>query len=375
MSEQPLPQMTGKEINSILTNLSLQPIERELFDSLMSKYGDRYKRTLLWAHGNPDAYAAPQTEDERKQVSYLRAVSAICNANVTAGLQRLQLECNHQARVALANSYALYRMFSEAFEPAVRGDSGAKNTLIHAIAEARRNVIGMQAMENSKPEADPAPASSNPPPFAPSKQENSSPRHPQSSGAPLPKHQSGTRSANSGTSSNGVVRNFGPSKHVYGGSGAICFQVSLPDPNGEHPPVWGIHIEGAKGANRVYQWQDKINLRFNEGELPFFLGVLFGYLPKFEGNSHGPKNDKFFSIENQGDKFFVKVGQGSKENLKCVSVPMTLGDAFWVACIFVKVLMQSTALSESMVMHIVKIMCEQRNGVSRDKHFSQRNAA
>lgn len=375
MSEQPLPQMTGKEINSILASLSLPPIERELFESLMSRYGDRFKRTLLWAERNRKAYAEPQTDDQRKQVSYLRAVTAICNANVTAGLQRLQLECNHQARVELANSYALYRMFSASFEPAVRGDTGAKNTLAHAIAEARRNVIGMQAMVSSKSDDDQAPALSNQPPISPRQQDTNLPRDPQSSAAPLPKNQSGTRQANGGSLPGGVVRNFGPSKHVYGGSGAICFQVSLPDPNSEQPPVWGIHIEGAKGANRVYQWQDKINLRFNEGELPFFLGVLFGYLPKFEGNSHGPKNDKFFSIENQGDKFFVKVGQGSKENLKCVSVPMTLGDAFWVACMFVKVLMQSTALSESMVMHVVKMMCEQRNGVSRDKHFSQRNAA
>ena len=371
MSEQPLPQMTGNEINSILTNLLLQPIERALFGSLMSKYGDRVKRTLLWARDNPEAYATPQTDEQRKQVAYLRAVSAICNANVTAGLERLQLECNAQTRVALAHSYALYRMFSEAFEAAVRGDSGAKNTLAHAIAEARRNVVGMQEMESSKPVADPAAAPSNPPPSTPRVQESYPPRQPSAA----PQRQSGTRPANGGTPSGGVVRNFGPSKHVYGGSGAICFQVSRPDPNGEQPPAWGIHIEGAKGANRVYQWQDKINLRFNEGELPFFLGVLFGYLPKFEGSSHGPKNDKFFSIENQGDKFFVKVGQGNKENLKCVSVPMTLGDAFWVACLFVKVLMQSTALSESMVMHIVKMMCEQRNGVNRDRHSSQGNAA
>ena len=62
------------------------------------------------------------------------------------------------------------------------------------------------------------------------------------------------------------------------------------------------------------------------------MAVLIGLKTKLELKNHGPQNNKSFSIENQGAKFFVKVAQGDKG---LMAVPLERIDAFEVANLYI----------------------------------------
>jgi len=88
-------------------------------------------------------------------------------------------------------------------------------------------------------------------------------------------------------------------------------------------------LEGAKAvAPRKYNWAkgQKVSVQFTLQELPVVAAVFLGVLPSCEFKNHGPEGNKWFSIENQGGKFFVKVGQAAN----AIAVPMTSNDAFYV---------------------------------------------
>lgn len=94
-----------------------------------------------------------------------------------------------------------------------------------------------------------------------------------------------------------------------------------------------IMIEGAlrvdpnNPQNKAYDWGSKISIQVTMSELPIVIGVLLGSAPSCEFSSHGPKKDKSFNIENQGDKFFISVIQGGKS---AVGVGVPLIDAMQV---------------------------------------------
>lgn len=117
------------------------------------------------------------------------------------------------------------------------------------------------------------------------------------------------------------------SRHVYGAKAALCFE---PDET-----RFGIHtvcIEAADAnAPKQYDWGNKIRLQLTRDELPVTTAVLFGWLPRCEYKNHGEDNSKGFSLEDQGDKLFMRVFARGRQ-VKAVPIPPE--DAFYLAQLF-----------------------------------------
>ena len=117
------------------------------------------------------------------------------------------------------------------------------------------------------------------------------------------------------------------SRHVYGAKASLCFE---PDET-----RFGIHtvcIEAADASGpKQYDWGNKIRLQLTRDELPVTTAVLFGWLPRCEYKNHGEDNSKGFSLEDQGDKLFMRVFARGRQ-VKAVPIPPE--DAFYLAQLF-----------------------------------------
>lgn len=116
-------------------------------------------------------------------------------------------------------------------------------------------------------------------------------------------------------------------KHVYGSKGALCFE-----PDETRGGTHTICLDAADATGpKQYNWGGKLRLQLTRDELLQFTAVLFGFLPKCEGKNHGEDNSKGFSLEDQGDKLFMRVF-AKGHNIK--AVPIFPEDAFYVAQLF-----------------------------------------
>lgn len=108
-------------------------------------------------------------------------------------------------------------------------------------------------------------------------------------------------------------------RHVYGGKGAMCFQVAT-----DQKRNVALMVDAAQATGpRQYDWQRKIIIMLTENEMNRLYLVLRGLLTTFDAVGHGEAHDKNFSIANQETKFFIKMSQGQR----LVAIPMTAGDA------------------------------------------------
>jgi len=85
-----------------------------------------------------------------------------------------------------------------------------------------------------------------------------------------------------------------------------------------------IRLEGApkmQDGSKAYDWSNKISIQLTKSELPVVIGVLLGYLPSCTFKNHGGDANKWFSIENQGTKFYFKIGQASTSKMMPCPVP------------------------------------------------------
>jgi len=118
------------------------------------------------------------------------------------------------------------------------------------------------------------------------------------------------------------------SVHVYGGKGALCFEEDETK-NGFHT----IAIDAATSTGpKQYDWANKIRIQLTREELPVLLAVMLGVLPQCEYKNHGTQNNKGFSVQDQGNQYFVRVF--SPEGVR--AVPMTPEDAFRVTAMLIK---------------------------------------
>lgn len=118
------------------------------------------------------------------------------------------------------------------------------------------------------------------------------------------------------------------SVHVYGGKGALCFEEDETK-NGFHT----ISLDAAPSTGpKQYDWAQKIRLQLTREELPVLLAVMLGVLPQCEYKNHGPQNNKGFSVQDQGNQYFVRVY--SPDGVR--AVPMTPEDAFRVTAMLIK---------------------------------------
>ena len=91
-----------------------------------------------------------------------------------------------------------------------------------------------------------------------------------------------------------------------------------------------VMLEGAASrGERQYDWQNKISVMIMQRELPEVAAVLMGALKRCEFKHHGPQKNKGFSIEHQGDKFFIRVFRTGDDHA-VHGVPVPFEDAFYV---------------------------------------------
>lgn len=84
-----------------------------------------------------------------------------------------------------------------------------------------------------------------------------------------------------------------------------------------------LRIEAAPklgGNTKAYDWANKVSVQITKTELPIVVAVLLGFLPSCEFGNHGD-TAKWFSIENQGKAFYIKVGQASDKRMLPCPVP------------------------------------------------------
>lgn len=84
------------------------------------------------------------------------------------------------------------------------------------------------------------------------------------------------------------------------------------------------------GKTRSYNWKRKVVLQLTDQELPLFICVCLGSLKKISFGNHGvgeEKNCKYFSIENQGIKLFMQIGNNSDKNKINLPIPINMPNA------------------------------------------------
>ncbi len=116
------------------------------------------------------------------------------------------------------------------------------------------------------------------------------------------------------------------SVHVYGKRAALCF-----DADETRNRVATVALDAAPSDTDVarrYAWANKIRIQFTQKELPVVAAVLLGHIPRCEYHSHGPNHNKGFSMENQGQRVFVKVW-GKDRGMQ--AVPIESHDLFAVS--------------------------------------------
>ncbi|WP_144402094.1 hypothetical protein [Geoalkalibacter subterraneus] len=169
-----------------------------------------------------------------------------------------------------------------------------------------------------------------------------------------------------------VLQDENLSHHVYGGKAALCFETDTTrgGKDGKNA-IFTIALDGAAStAPRQYDWANKVRIQLTRDELPVVTAVLLGLLPSCEYRNHGVAKDKGFSIEDQGDKLFIKI---FAKDSPVKAVPVTAEDAFYVAQLFVRQLRKNAPwLSGMDVVSLVKAVVVGRK--QRQPQSQPRNA-
>jgi hypothetical protein len=93
--------------------------------------------------------------------------------------------------------------------------------------------------------------------------------------------------------------------HVYAKSYALTIQEDYSDNQKMHT----LRLEIAKSTGpRAYDWKGKVAVQLSRKELPLLLGVMTGKLAKLDASGHGEGNTKYFSVEDQGANWYLKMG-------------------------------------------------------------------
>lgn len=74
------------------------------------------------------------------------------------------------------------------------------------------------------------------------------------------------------------------------------------------------------GNTKAYDWPNKVSVQVTKTELPIVVAALLVFLPSCEFGNRGD-TAKWFSIENQGKSFYIKVGQASDKRMLHCPVP------------------------------------------------------
>jgi len=116
------------------------------------------------------------------------------------------------------------------------------------------------------------------------------------------------------------------SKHVYGGQGALTFEL---DTTMSGVPTLAIDAAKSSGP-RQYDWKSKIRVQLTAQELPIVASIFLGYTKGCEFMNHGPDKNKGFAFERQQGKIYCKLF--SKGTV--YGVPILPADIYYIGTLF-----------------------------------------
>ncbi|WP_288987608.1 hypothetical protein [uncultured Pseudoalteromonas sp.] len=94
---------------------------------------------------------------------------------------------------------------------------------------------------------------------------------------------------------------------VHGGSAAVEFKADV-----TRKGFKTIRIESAKGANKKFDWANKVSVQLTHAGLLEILNAFLFVKPEVELKHYGANNDKGVKVMFQSNKLFVQVSQGGK---------------------------------------------------------------
>lgn len=126
-----------------------------------------------------------------------------------------------------------------------------------------------------------------------------------------------------------VEKSYGKSVHVYGTTGALCFQAGTTTDKSTHT----LSIQGARANGRAFDWKDKIQLSVSRSELPIVTATILGINENCEFMFHGANKNKGYALTNQDSGLFVRV---LEKNKQAVAVPIDATNLFYVSALFLE---------------------------------------
>lgn len=110
-----------------------------------------------------------------------------------------------------------------------------------------------------------------------------------------------------------------PGRHVYGGGGALKFEIGRHQTSG----MFVVMVDGTRSmAAREYDWSAKVTIQLTDNEALMVFAVLAGIVTAFETAPHGEAVKKF-RIDDQTKNFYVRVSDRSQ----MIAVPVSPLDA------------------------------------------------
>lgn len=124
--------------------------------------------------------------------------------------------------------------------------------------------------------------------------------------------------------------------HVYGANYALCFNAT------DRDGTPGVMVDAAvSNGPKSYDWKNAIHIWLTTNEVGAVLAVFRRWRKSVELGSHGPQNDKSFSIEFQGAHFYVKVAARKEPGEPVRAVKILPTDATAVSILFLTQLANS----------------------------------
>lgn len=340
----------------MLSKCGLPSLNRPLLKRLADLEGDRFTHTLGRVAAGMD------TDTDGAGTLYLRSViTAVVPRTMDVIRSIDDLAPSLETVFAVAKQQG--RVFGESIKVLAQGNADAE-----AVAAARRYIAGLFRKGVPQPCQ---PAGNEHASLRDDRYTNSVPpsvglvtqlplrapspsAHPAQTGAPgAVREFPRAETRNTEADAEGDDRRF-QSFHLYGGKAAMCFSADETRPPRIRKTV---RIEAALSLQaRQYDWSKKVSFQLTVSELSLVLGVLLGYRDKVELQGHGVENEKSFTIENQGDKFFLslRVRDGG-----VFAIPVLPKDTILImGLLFLQLRANMIGTSESFTMTAIRRVCE-----------------
>ncbi|MHB8315578.1 MAG: hypothetical protein ACYDCW_07615 [Acidithiobacillus ferrivorans] len=144
------------------------------------------------------------------------------------------------------------------------------------------------------------------------------------------------------------------SRAAYGAKAAFTMQMAKSRPSSASEDAEGfytVNIEAApakseSGGNRSFDWQNKITLQLTRNEIVVVAAVFYGFMPSCTFSSHGPANDKGFSMERKDGGIIARVNATGRS----YAVKLTPPDIFYMGAILTRQLLAQTPWLDSQML-------------------------